>query len=932
MALSIGEVEGVLKLRDDLSRQLEVARQSLKKAGVDTKEFGDATAVAGKQTETFSGQLRSLAAALGVTISVGAVVAFGRELLRWGDELVRISDRTGMTIDQVQRLGYVTSQTGNDIGELTAAIGQMQNRLASGDESAIAAIKGLGISFKDLQAAGPYEQLQMIAAAVARVPGPADQARLAMDLFGRAGIAILPTLKSNFAAMASHAAVMSDKTVKALDATGDAIERFKLSGKVMAAEAYNWSRDAFERLIAWCYRAGAAFYDLIASVVTIAAKIPGASAAMKALGADVGSIREKAQWYRDAAKIMVEHTDQIDTTIKKVTPSFTGFGKGLTKAAAEAKKLDESISGAGLAKELTNLEASWRRQPEAVKSDELAIGRVLDQYTKLRDQVGIDALPADLERLALSHSKLGLAVNALADGLPELITESDRLAQSQDLVSEALDVVTNQIQLVPSFIDVYRGALIDSEKETVSWGETFTKVMGSIPQLVISAFTGGGGVIGALQGIGSSLGAAIGQKFGEGLAKAGSAMSSALGSIFAALGSLAGPLISGIAYLWKGGAGHEANVLRDQFTQQFGPDQQKVFVELQQKLDTVGQGFLVMQLKAASSGDRVKAVTKEITDALDKVEQENAKIAAAFDGVASAGKNTFGVLTPAIRDHINDLLTMNGLTDDQRAKLQGMLSEGAVDYRGLAEQASKYGITLEGLGPKFQQNIQNMDWGDLFNTWELLTNAGGDYNGMLAQAAPKINEMVQAAMKAGTTIPDSMKPILQSLAEQGLLTDEQGNKLKDLSGIGFAPTDPLPTALNGLNQTLLDLIDLLKNGVPQAVSDLANVHAPEIRIPVRYDYEDEEGAFAGSRTVAPGEGAQYGRVVSRPSRLWIGEGGQPEIVGPIDFMTRALTGAIGRTGGGGVIHVHVHTHLGNREVAEEVIQIMPSMLKQYGVA
>ena len=42
---------------------------------------------------------------------------------------------------------------------------------------------------------------------------------------------------------------------------------------------------------------------------------------------------------------------------------------------------------------------------------------------------------------------------------------------------------------------------------------------------------------------------------------------------------------------------------------------------------------------------------------------------------------------------------------------------------------------------------------------------------------------------------------------------------------------------------------------------------------------------------------QHGGIISRPGLFLGGEGGQPEIIGPVSFMTDALRGALDRTPG-----------------------------------
>ena len=41
---------------------------------------------------------------------------------------------------------------------------------------------------------------------------------------------------------------------------------------------------------------------------------------------------------------------------------------------------------------------------------------------------------------------------------------------------------------------------------------------------------------------------------------------------------------------------------------------------------------------------------------------------------------------------------------------------------------------------------------------------------------------------------------------------------------------------------------------------------------------------------------QHGGVITKPTLAMTGEGGQPELIGPVGFMSKALEGAISRTG------------------------------------
>ena len=73
----------------------------------------------------------------------------------------------------------------------------------------------------------------------------------------------------------------------------------------------------------------------------------------------------------------------------------------------------------------------------------------------------------------------------------------------------------------------------------VKWKKGFKDIAASIPGIVTQAMTSGGGIVGAMKGIGVMAGAKLGEMLGKSL----SALGSMAGPIGAAVGSLAGPLI-----------------------------------------------------------------------------------------------------------------------------------------------------------------------------------------------------------------------------------------------------------------------------------------------------------------------------------------------------------------------------------------------------
>lgn len=113
-----------------------------------------------------------------------------------------------------------------------------------------------------------------------------------------------------------------------------------------------------------------------------------------------------------------------------------------------------------------------------------------------------------------------------------------------------------------------------------------------------------------------------------------------------------------------------------------------------------------------------------------------------------------------------------------------------MDQERLNSAIQKYGFTLEQLGPTLQRQKLDDQAKELIEDWRVLVGAGVDMTVVNDKMAASINEYLQLARKTGTEVPSAMRPVLQKLLEQGLLTDEAGNAITDMeqAGISFADT------------------------------------------------------------------------------------------------------------------------------------------------
>jgi hypothetical protein len=165
--------------------------------------------------------------AAGATAGAAALGVAAKHALDYADALTKASDRTGIGVVALQRLEAIALASGNTLDDVTNAVNQFQKRLSTGD--ARAALDRIGLSITSIRALAPDDQFIAIAKAIQTIHDPAEQTRIAMELFGKSGAQLLPSLKADVVALGDSTFKMSADSVKALDALGDAFKAAETS-------------------------------------------------------------------------------------------------------------------------------------------------------------------------------------------------------------------------------------------------------------------------------------------------------------------------------------------------------------------------------------------------------------------------------------------------------------------------------------------------------------------------------------------------------------------------------------------------------------------------------------------------------------------------------------------------------------------------------
>lgn len=358
------------------------------------------------------GSVGRMAAVLGVGFSVGAVINFGRRVLDSADALVKLSDKTGVTINGLNRLQAAGDDAGNSIDEITQAITMMQDRVAGGDKSALRAIEKLGLNFEVFKTLDAEGRFIAISDALRQMQNPADQINVSMDLFGRTGAAVLPTLKRGFDDLKGSIIGMTDETARTIDDWGDKVGKTarrtagflanlavgiaKLPGQIgfgPAAERAAREAKELEDSLKGATAAAAANRPTMAKLREVIVPLPDL---INSTGFEVAEMAEKLATDKAEAKKAAEEIERFRNSVTNLTSSAVGAQRGL---GAFGRLLPE----------LTGNTGDWRAQIELLSSRDLP-----DLKSRLQD-IGKDA-GESFERAELAARTFGDTMRSLGRG------------------------------------------------------------------------------------------------------------------------------------------------------------------------------------------------------------------------------------------------------------------------------------------------------------------------------------------------------------------------------------------------------------------------------------------------------------------------------------------------------------------------------------
>ena len=160
---------------------------------------------AGKQSRGFLGLNRilgstsALLGGLGVALGVHQFQQWIRSSVDAADRTLELSQAVGASTEHLSALHLVARTAGVGLDQMGQALAK-QNRFigeaSAGNAKAIATLRDLGLTLRDFKGKDSVQVFELLAKRISALPSPIERTKAAMDIFGRSGANLIPTMNA----------------------------------------------------------------------------------------------------------------------------------------------------------------------------------------------------------------------------------------------------------------------------------------------------------------------------------------------------------------------------------------------------------------------------------------------------------------------------------------------------------------------------------------------------------------------------------------------------------------------------------------------------------------------------------------------------------------------------------------------------------------
>ena len=160
--------------------------RGLRAAEISVKKWGQSVSAMGRQMM-----------GLGTAI-IGPLIGAAKYFSTFGDNIAKMSKRTGIGVESLSALGFAAEQSGSNLETVEKAIRKMQQNILDaniGLKTATDVFAMLGVSAESFAGLKPEEQFRLMADRLSKIEDPSKRAAIAMKIFGKSGTQLLPMLE-----------------------------------------------------------------------------------------------------------------------------------------------------------------------------------------------------------------------------------------------------------------------------------------------------------------------------------------------------------------------------------------------------------------------------------------------------------------------------------------------------------------------------------------------------------------------------------------------------------------------------------------------------------------------------------------------------------------------------------------------------------------
>lgn len=396
----------------------------------------------------------------GGAIAGVAAAAFGlaKTAANAGEELYELSQKTGISVEELSALKFAAEQSETNIHSLANGLKFLGNNMVEATDKnskAALAFRALQVETKNTDGSlrSTKDVLMDVADRFTEMEDPALKSKLAMELFGKAGVDLIPFLKNGSIGIEELiekakelGLIISTETAVASDAFNDSLDALVKTLKSLAIQAGTPLLEPFTKVFDFIAIVGIPFVKglviildgLIAGVYSTAAGFTSLWYASAKLTDSLGITDGAAQTAYDT---MMKFSDESDKWKSHAENTFKAIFTGTDKS-------NEALKDLGKTKEkhtkITDKQVQAELESADAKKEEEKNAKALDKVFKdLDKQLKKNIMSA--EDMGEQYDRNGADADAYKKAIDALIDQgldpaSDRIRNLRDKLKEVEDL------------------------------------------------------------------------------------------------------------------------------------------------------------------------------------------------------------------------------------------------------------------------------------------------------------------------------------------------------------------------------------------------------------------------------------------------------------------------------------------------------------